>query len=73
MTRITDLSLANERLWGAAEIARFLGLSQDAVYRLADDPDVPIYRPPGSGRLFALKTELMGWLRSKSPKNPEKP
>lgn len=63
--------LRGEKLWGAASIAQFTGLSTDTVYRLADDPGVPIYRPPGAGMLFALKTELITWLRTK-PRITEK-
>ncbi|MBN8956814.1 MAG: hypothetical protein J0H17_09575 [Rhizobiales bacterium] len=58
--------IAEGKLWGAAEIARFIGVSCDHVYRLASDPRVPIYRPPGAGRYFAFKTELKVWLRTKA-------
>lgn len=64
--RITDEILAGDRkIWGAGAIAAFLGLSADKVYDLAKDPDVPIYKPAGSGRYFAIKSELMAWLRTK--------
>lgn len=53
----------DQKLWGAPEIARVLGLSIDAVYRLARDPSVPIYRP--GGRYFAVRSELQTWLRTK--------
>lgn len=67
----TDTSLRGEKLWGAQAMAQFTGLSTDTIYRLADDPDVPIYRPPGAGMLFGIKSELVAWLRTK-PKMPEK-
>ena len=45
-------------------IARHLGLSEDTVVKLALDPDVPIYRPPGQKRWTASRRELATWLRS---------
>lgn len=56
---------AGDHLWGAKSISREISLSTDAVYQLAGKPNVPIYRPPGSGRLYASRTELRGWLRTK--------
>jgi hypothetical protein len=51
------------KLWGASMIAAFLGVSESWVYDLAKDPNCPIYKP--SGRYFALKSELIEWLRTK--------
>ncbi|KIZ41439.1 MULTISPECIES: hypothetical protein [Rhodopseudomonas] len=62
---MTDASLRGEKLWGAPSIAQFMGLSCDTVYKLSDDPDCPIYRPPGTNRLFATRSELLVWLRTK--------
>jgi len=58
--------IAEGKLWGAAEIAQCIGVSIDHVYDLACDPRVPIYRPPGTGRYFAFKSELRAWLRSRA-------
>jgi len=54
-----------EKLWGAPQIALAANLSCTAVRRLAKDPRVPIYMPPGSNRLFAFRSELHAWLRTK--------
>lgn len=62
--------LGSEHVWGAPAIARATGLSTDAVYSLADHPDSPIYRPPGTNRLYATRSELRLWLRTKR-KQPE--
>lgn len=51
------------KLWGAVEIARVLGCSVASVYRWAEEPGVPIYRP--GGRYFAYRNELERWLKSK--------
>jgi hypothetical protein len=59
-----------ENLWGAKAISRESGLSTDVIYQLAGHRDVPIYRPPGTGRLYANRSELNGWLRTK-PKLPK--
>ncbi|MGE0853638.1 MAG: helix-turn-helix transcriptional regulator [Hyphomicrobiaceae bacterium] len=61
---LTARALAVEGLWGAKAIARFLGVSQDTVRAWARDPQVPIFKPPGSRRLFALRSELLRWLRT---------
>ena len=53
------------KLWGAPSIAQATGLSESQVYRLVKKPEVPIYRPAGTGTLFAYRAELMAWLRTK--------
>lgn len=63
MTEITKPP-GTDAIWGARAIAKFLGLSESRTYELADDEKCPIYRP--SGRYFALKSELLQWLRTKS-------
>lgn len=62
---------APDKLWGAPAIAKALSLSSDAVYRLAEQDETPIYKPPGSNRLFAFRSELMRWLRTKPKKTEE--
>ena len=62
----TDAVLEPDRkLWGLPQIARVLGVSIDKARELARLPEVPIYRPEGSGSYFAFHAELMTWLRSK--------
>lgn len=56
---------APEKLWGALAIAQATNLSCTAIRRLSKDPRVPIYKPIGSNRLFAFRSELMTWLRTK--------
>lgn len=61
-----DAVLEPERkLWGLPAIAEALGVSVDKARDLAVRPDVPIYRPKGSGSYFAFRSELMAWLRGK--------
>lgn len=55
-----------EKLWGLAAIAGVIGLSVDATRRVAATGKAPIYRPEGSGRWFALRSELNAWLRSRT-------
>ena len=53
-----------EKIWGLSNIACAIGLSIDATRKLAHSEGVPIYRPDGSKRYFALRSELNAWLRS---------
>ena len=54
-----------ERLHGAPEIAKAIGMSEDSIPKLARTAGVPIYKPPGLGRYFAYRSELERWLRTK--------
>jgi hypothetical protein len=67
---ITDITLMEERMVGAAAIADFLECSQRHVRRLARREGVPIYKPPGDGRFVAFRSELIRWQRSKGPLSP---
>lgn len=58
-------AIGPERLWGAPSIARAIGCSPDYVRSLAARPGVPIYRPPGTDKFFAFRSELRAWLRTK--------
>ncbi|WP_240540179.1 DNA-binding protein [Paracoccus sp. pheM1] len=61
-----DAVLDPERkIWGLGQIAEVLGVSVDKARALAKLPEVPIYRPAGSGSYFAFRSELMTWLRGK--------
>jgi len=51
------------KLWGASEIAKALGCSVHTVYRLAEEPDTPVFKP--GGRYFAYRHELEAWLKKK--------
>lgn len=64
--RLDGILEPERKLWGLPMIAAFLNVSVDKARVLADLPDVPIYRPVGSGSYFAFKSELMAWLRGKS-------
>jgi hypothetical protein len=57
----------NGTLWGAKAIANFMGRSVDTVYNLADDPKAPVYKP--GGRYYAIKSELIVWLKTKPTKH----
>ncbi|WP_246071174.1 hypothetical protein [Paracoccus haeundaensis] len=46
-------------------IAETLGVSVSKARDLASRPEVPIFRPEGSGSYFAFRSELMAWLRGK--------
>ncbi|TNH41288.1 DNA-binding protein [Paracoccus haeundaensis] len=61
-----DAILEPERkLWGLPMIAETLGVSVSKARDLASRPEVPIFRPEGSGSYFAFRSELMAWLRGK--------
>lgn len=53
------------KLWGSREISRALGVSESTVRRWAEIPEVPIYRPAGTGRLFCYRIEIETWLKRK--------
>lgn len=55
-----------EKLWGLVCIAQSLGVSESTVRRWAEEPGVPIYQPSGTGRYFALRSELNQWLKGRS-------
>lgn len=55
-------SLATESLWGAAAIAKFMGVSDDFVRKLALRDDAPIRTK--AGRYFCTRTEIVVWLAS---------
>jgi hypothetical protein len=57
------ITLRGDRLWGATEIAKFSGVSEDTVRRWSLLPDCPISKP--SGRYFCTRTALMQWLTNK--------
>lgn len=62
---INEVTLLEERVTGAKAIGLLLGYTERHVRRLAKSSDVPIYRPAGAGHLFAFKSELLRWMRSK--------
>ncbi|MBA8844375.1 hypothetical protein FHW02_002437 [Ochrobactrum sp. RH1CCR137] len=53
-------SLATESLWGASEIARFMGVSTDYVRKITKSKSCPIRMV--EGRHFCTKTEIVVWL-----------
>lgn len=53
-------------IWGLPHITKMLGVSVDTARSWARKPDVPIYRPEGSGQYMAFKVELTAWLRGKA-------
>ncbi|WP_370158455.1 helix-turn-helix transcriptional regulator [Salipiger bermudensis] len=63
--RFDELAGGAEKIWGLEAIAKVLGVSSSTARRWADLDDVPIYRPAGVGAYFALRSELIAWLRSK--------
>lgn len=63
--RVDALLEPEKKLWGLNQIANVLGVSIDKARDLAKHPEVPIYRPAGSGSYFALRSELLNWLRNK--------
>jgi excisionase family DNA binding protein len=65
--RADEVFAGDRKLWGAETIAAYLGVSAHTVYTLAQEPDVPIYKP--GGRYFAVKSELAAWLRTKAPRD----
>lgn len=64
--RITDITIFEDRITGAAEIAKFLECSPRHVRRLARRDGVPIFKPPGDDRFIAFKSKLIEWQQTKS-------
>lgn len=63
--RFDAITSGRDRLWGLTAIAAFIGVSVDKARRLATRTDAPIYQPDGKS-YFALRSELMAWLRTKA-------
>ncbi|QRZ15391.1 DNA-binding protein [Paracoccus methylovorus] len=62
-----DAMLEPERkIWGLNQIAEVLGVSVNTARTWAQLPNVPIYKPSGSGSYFAFRSELLAWLRRKT-------
>ena len=63
--RFDALLELDRKLWGLPAIAGVLGVSVDTARRWANDPDcsAPITRP--GGRYFAVRSELVAWLRDR--------
>lgn len=55
-----------EMLWGLPAIAEALSVSVDTARRWSRDPEVPIYQPPGAGQHFAMRSELVAWLKRRA-------
>ncbi len=55
----------DQKLWGLPLIAQALGVSVDTARRWARDPsrNLPVSKP--GGRYFAMRSELLAWLRVK--------
>lgn len=56
-------TLEGNALWGAKAIAAFLACSTDKVHSLKET-DAPISKV--GGQLFALRTDLLDWLRQQA-------
>lgn len=63
--RFDAITSGPEQLWGLNTIARALNVSIDTARKLSKRPDVPIYQPSGTGRYFALRSELNQWLKAR--------
>lgn len=53
----------DDKVVGAKAIAFEMGCSIRTVYRRAEEPDAPIYKP--CGRYYAFRAELRAWARRK--------
>lgn len=60
---VVPITLHGNALWGGKAIAAFLDCSVDKVHSLKSD-GAPIKKI--GGRLFALRTDLMDWLRQQA-------
>ncbi|MGX1417431.1 putative DNA-binding transcriptional regulator AlpA [Bradyrhizobium elkanii] len=54
---------ADDKVIGAKAIAFEIGCSVRTVYRRAEEPDAPIYKP--CGRYHAFRSELRDWVKRK--------
>lgn len=64
--RFDQLAEGDRKLWGLPAIAQVMGCCIDRARRLANDPasGAPISKP--GGRYFAVRSELLGWMRGKN-------
>lgn len=46
------------------EAAKFLGVSADYIYREANKPGFPAYRPVPRGKIFIDRQKLINWASS---------
>ena len=69
--RLDALLEPDRKLWGLPMIANALGVSVGTARKLAQRPEVPIYRPEGSNSYFASLRELRAWLKAKPVSNCE--
>lgn len=65
--RFDALAPGPEKIWGLDAIAKALGVSTSTARRWAEHDAVPIYRPAGVGAYFALRSELLAWLKGRRP------
>jgi excisionase family DNA binding protein len=57
-----EQELSADLLWGAAAIAKYLGLPRRAVYHLAANQNIPHFR--AGDAIAARKSELAAWASS---------
>lgn len=63
--RFDSIAAGPEKIWGLEAIAKVLGVSAATARRWAKLAEVPIYKPCGAGSYFALRSELIVWLKAK--------
>lgn len=63
--RFDSIAAGPEKIWGLEAIAKVLGVSAATARRWAKLSEVPIYKPCGAGSYFALRSELLVWLKGK--------
>lgn len=63
-----NIEIKDDMLFGAAAIARFLGIPVRKIYSLRENPRVtiPIWSEAGFG-LVSSKSKLLGWRDSRTP------
>jgi RNase H-fold protein (predicted Holliday junction resolvase) len=64
--RYEALSSGSERICGITITAQAVGLPADTTRRLAARARVPIYLPDERRGSFAVRAELIAWLRQKA-------
>ncbi|WP_127113046.1 DNA-binding protein [Shimia sediminis] len=64
--RFDAITKGTEHIWGLTGIAHALGISEATARRYAARPNVPIYKPEGTKKYYATRTELNHWLRNRT-------
>lgn len=63
----TQIELADDVIWGAKNIARFLGITPRQIYHMAEQQYLPIFRVGST--LACRRSTLMAYIRDREEQN----